>query len=376
MENFVEVKNLDKIYPGGVKAVDDVSFGVKKGEFLLLLGPSGCGKTTTLRCIAGLEVPDGGEIIVDGEVFNSPKNHINVLPHKRKLGMVFQSYAVWPHMNVFKNIAYGLKMNKVGKEETRHRVEQVIEMVGLHGLAERPVTKLSGGQQQRVAVARALVYNPKLLLFDEPLSNLDAKLRERMRLELIKLQREIGITSIYVTHDQAEAMVISDEIIVMNNGKIEQIGDAKVIYNRPGNRFVADFIGIANFIEGKFVKNIDGGYGIAKVSVGSKSYEARGLIAAETEGGAGLTEGEDILLFFRPESTKITTRSTQSQNNIFEGKVSTVIYLGSFWDYRIEVGEKEIRSQIAAEEGAGQDIKENDAVFLEVDPKQCVLIRS
>ena len=210
MENFVEVRNLMKVFPGGVKAVDNISFKVKQGQFLSLLGPSGCGKTTTLRCIAGLEKPDGGEILVDGEVYNSYNQRIMIPPDKRNIGMVFQSYAVWPHMNVFDNIAYGLRMKKVRKEEIRSRVEAVIELVGLQGLADRSVTKLSGGQQQRVALARALVYNPKLLLFDEPLSNLDAKLRERMRLELQKLQQEIGITSIYVTHDQAEAMTISD----------------------------------------------------------------------------------------------------------------------------------------------------------------------
>src|SRR4030042_304680 len=208
MDNFVEIRNLSKFFPGGVRAVDKISFAIKKGAFLSLLGPSGCGKTTTLRCLAGLERPDEGEIVVDGEVYNLSKKGIMIPPEKRNIGMVFQSYAVWPHMKVFDNIAYGLRMRKIDKKLIRQKVNEVTEIVGLKELADRPVTKLSGGQQQRVALARALVYNPKLLLFDELLSNLDAKLRERMRLELKNLQREIGITSIYVTHDQAEAMVI------------------------------------------------------------------------------------------------------------------------------------------------------------------------
>jgi iron(III) transport system ATP-binding protein len=338
-----------------------------KGRFLSLLGPSGCGKTTTLRCIAGLEKPDGGEVVVDGEVFNSVAKGIMIMPNKRNIGMVFQSYAVWPHMNVFDNIAYGLRMNKVRKAEIKRRVEDVTKLVGLRGLIERPVTKLSGGQQQRVAVARALVYEPRLLLFDEPLSNLDAKLRERMRLELIKLQREIGITSIYVTHDQAEAMVISDEIIVMQDGKIEQIGSAGEIYTRPKSKFVADFIGTANFLEGKAIKKKDvkGDYGIVKLSDEISSYEAMCIMPEEIQ------EGDSVALFFRPENTTVTVSQKGDGMNIFVGKVSNLIYLGSYTDCRVHVGPKEIRAQISPKE----KMKENDRVFIEINPEHCLCIK-
>lgn len=366
MDHFVEVRNLTKVFPGGVKAVDGISFVARKGQFLSLLGPSGCGKTTTLRCIAGLEKPDGGEILVDGEVYYSEEQRTTVPTHKRNIGMVFQSYAVWPHMNVFNNVAYGLRMNKVGKAEIKRRVEEVIELVGLQGLADRPATKLSGGQQQRVAVARALVYGPKLLLFDEPLSNLDAKLRERMRLELIRLQREIGITSIYVTHDQAEAMVISHEVVVMRDGKIMQIGDAKTIYDRPKNRFVADFIGIANFLNGEVIKKADdqGKYGVVKISDGMRDYEAECIIPEEIQ------KGNKITVSFRPENTKVIVSSKGNEMNTFMGKVSSLIYLGNYIDCRIRVGTNEIRAQISPEE----NIRENDDVLIEIDPKHCVCI--
>jgi len=366
MDHFVEVKNLIKIFPGGVAAVNDVSFGVEKGTFLTLLGPSGCGKTTTLRCIAGLEKPDGGEISVDGEVFNSVDKGIMTSPDRRNIGMVFQSYAVWPNMTVFENIAYGLRMKKVPSPEIRRRVEGAMELVGLQELGKRGVTKLSGGQQQRVAVARALAYNPKLLLFDEPLSNLDAKLRERMRLELIKLQREIGVTSIYVTHDQAEAMVISDEIIVMRNGVIEQVGDAKSIYHKPQSKFVADFIGIANFLDGEVIaKTGEERYGIFKGSDGVKNYEFKAVLME------GVQEGDGVVLFFRPENTKVSAQGVGERMNTLTGKVTALIYLGNFIDCRIQSGNKEIRAQVSAEE----NLQEGDGVCIEIDPRNCLCLK-
>ena len=368
MDQFVEVRSLVKIFPGGIKAVDHISFTVKKGQFLSLLGPSGCGKTTTLRCIAGLEKPDSGEISVDGEIYNSASKGIMMVPNKRNIGMVFQSYAVWPHMNVFHNVAYGLRMNKFPKEEIGNKVEKVLELVGLQGLSDRAVTKLSGGQQQRVALARALVYNPKLLLFDEPLSNLDAKLRERMRLELKKLQKEIGITSIYVTHDQAEAMTLSDEIIIMQKGRIEQIGDAGGIYDRPQNKFVADFIGIANFLEGEIIKRqgVEGNYGVCQVSDGAKGYEMKAVV---TEGAR---EGNRITLFFRPENVSIVESSGESVMNVFTGKITNVIHLGNYTDCRIKVGKKEIRAQISPHE----KLKENEEVSIGIRPEHCICIKT
>jgi iron(III) transport system ATP-binding protein len=369
MGNFVEVRNLVKIFPGGIAAVNDVSFGVEKGKFLTLLGPSGCGKTTTLRCIAGLEKPDRGEIIVDGEVYNSSENKVMISPDKRNIGMVFQSYAVWPNMNVFDNIAYGLKMKKADREKIREKVESVMELVGLQGLSHRPVTKLSGGQQQRVAVARALVYSPKILLFDEPLSNLDAKLRERMRLELIRLQREIGITSIYVTHDQAEAMVISDEIIVMRSGIIEQVGDAQSIYNQPKTKFVADFIGIANFLEGELIgrEETQKKFGIIRVSDGVKSYEAKSTICDEVQ------VGDRIVLFFRPENVRIIPggEPERGKKNLFAGEISALVYLGNYIDCRVKAGTKEVRAQVSA----GENLELHKKVFIEVDPENCVCLR-
>lgn len=368
MRNFVEVRNLVKIFPGGIAAVNDVSFEVEKGKLVTLLGPSGCGKTTTLRCIAGLEKPDKGEIIIDGEVYNSSENGVMISPDERNIGMVFQSYAVWPNMNVFDNIAYGLRMKKAKREEIKEKVAAIMELVGLQGLAERAVTKLSGGQQQRVAVARALVYSPKILLFDEPLSNLDAKLRERMRLELIRLQRETGITSIYVTHDQSEAMVISDEIIVMRSGVIEQIGDAKTIYNQPRTKFVADFIGIANFLEGELLKReeTEKKYGVIRVSDGVKSYEARSAVCDEVQ------LGDRIILFFRPENIRVIPEGEpqRGKKNLFEGEISALVYLGNYIDCRVKAGTKEIRVQVSE----GENLPLNKNVFLEVDPEDCVCL--
>lgn len=366
MGNFIEVKNLMKTFPGGVQAVNDVTFSVKEGEFLTLLGPSGCGKTTTLRCIAGLEKPEVGEIVVGGEVYYSAQKRTFLPPDKRNIGMVFQSYAVWPHMTVFGNVAYGLRMKRAGKEEIKKKVDWAIELVGLQGLAERQVTKLSGGQQQRVAVARALAYNPKVLLFDEPLSNLDAKLRERMRLELIKLQREIGITSIYVTHDQAEAMVISDEVIVMRDGIIEQRGNPKNIYNQPRSKFVADFIGIANFLEGKVVKKDRAEkYGVVKVLDGVNTYEAKSLIPED------IREEESIVLFFRPENTKVVLSPKEKEGNRFVGKISKLVYLGNYLDCRVTAGTKEIRAQISTDENLQEDCE----VSIEVDPEHCLCLK-
>ncbi len=226
-----------------VMAVDGVSLDIPKGEFVTLLGPSGCGKTTTLRLIAGFEMPTAGHILLDDhDITNQP-------PNKRDMGMVFQSYALFPHMTVFANITYGLELRRLSRQNIKERAEQALDMVGLTGLAERRPNQLSGGQQQRVALARAMVIEPRVLLFDEPLSNLDAKLRVQMRSEIRNLQKRMNITSIYVTHDQTEAMAMSDRIVVMNAGRIEQIGGPSEIYRRPASRFVADFIGQANFVE-------------------------------------------------------------------------------------------------------------------------------
>ncbi|MFZ1551370.1 MAG: ABC transporter ATP-binding protein, partial [Anaerolineae bacterium] len=246
---YLVLENLVKTFTsrggvGEVNAVDGVSLSIAQGDLVTLLGPSGCGKTTTLRLIAGFEFPNSGQILLDGAPIN------DLPPHQRGMSMVFQSYAIFPHLNVFENIAYGLDVQKRPRDEIKRRVARVLELVELTGLENRAPNQLSGGQQQRVALARALVMEPKVLLMDEPLSNLDAKLREQMRTEIRRIQKRLGITSVYVTHDQVEAMTLSDQIVVMNQGQIVQIGTPDEIYRRPRTRFVADVIGQANFIEG------------------------------------------------------------------------------------------------------------------------------
>src|SRR3954452_7450139 len=264
----IEVEDLEIRY-GPVLAVKGVSFSVRAGEQLTLLGPSGCGKTTTLRAIAGLERPSAGAIRIGGQAVYSGRDNINVPAEKRGLSMVFQSYAIWPHMSVFDNVAYGLRVRRKSAEEIRTRVREALELVQMAAFETRPASQLSGGQQQRVALARACVFQPSVLLFDEPLSNLDAKLRADMRIELRELQHRLGITSVYVTHDLEEALAMSDRIVVMRDGLIEQIGSPFDIYNLPRNAFVADFVGSANLIRGRHRADLD----------------ADGLVALETSAG-------------------------------------------------------------------------------------------
>src|SRR5262245_52304539 len=246
----IEVKDLE-LYYGSVPAVRGVNFNVMPGEQLTLLGPSGCGKTTTLRAVAGLEQPTAGEIRINGVPVFSFAQKINIRAEKRGLSMVFQSYAIWPHMTVFDNVAYGLRVRKAGASEITEKVDRALEMVQMREFGDRPASQLSGGQQQRVALARAFVFQPSVLLFDEPLSNLDAKLRADMRIELRELQHRLGITSVYVTHDLEEALAMSDRIVVMRDGLIAQIGPPSDIYNLPRNAFVADFVGSANLVHGR-----------------------------------------------------------------------------------------------------------------------------
>src|SRR3989440_1345630 len=251
---MLRVEGLFTEYPNEkgeiVRAAQDVTFTVPEGKLFTLLGPSGCGKTTTLRSIAGLEKPSAGEIEVGGRLVYSSDKRIFVAPNKRNFGMVFQSYAIWPHMNVFQNAAFPLEVRRLAKKEVRERVMRVLHAVALDALVDRDATKLSGGQQQRLALARALVMEPQLLLLDEPLSNLDAKLRDRMRTELKRLQREFSLTTVYVTHDQSEALALSHEIAVMSEGRVVQVGTPRQIYEQPHNKFVADFVGTTNFIGG------------------------------------------------------------------------------------------------------------------------------
>ena len=311
----VRLEHVSKIYqdPKTGKdfyAVHDTSLSIEPGSFVTLLGPSGCGKTTTLRMIAGFESPDEGEIYLGDEAINA------LTPNKRDTAMVFQSYALLPHYNVFDNVAYGLKLRKIPKDEIRERVMRILDLVELTGMEGRMTNQLSGGQQQRVALARALVIEPSVLLFDEPLSNLDAKLRVSMRTEIRRIQQEVGITAIYVTHDQSEAMALSDNIIIMNKGVVAQVGTPQEIYYHPNSEFVADFIGEANFLKGSFVRSTDDGRAVMNIEGGEIEVAPQGELEAGHEytlgsaprsrnarrrGRPALPRGAQLLHGFLPE---------------------------------------------------------------------------
>src|SRR6476659_6065835 len=273
MTATLEVRELRKQFSVGRPAIDGVSFSVPAGEIVVLLGPSGCGKTTTLRCVAGLEHPSSGQISIGGQVVSSPERGIMVPPRLRDLGMVFQSYAVWPHMTVRQNVVYPLKHRKTARGDAGRKVDEVLELVGLSEYADRPVVSLSGGQMQRVALARSIVYRPQLLLLDEPLSNLDAKLRLRLRDDLRRILKQAGITALYVTHDQAEAVVLGDRIGVMRDGKLLQMGTPDEIYNRPADLFVANFTGATNELAGTLVSR-NGDYGLVEFGDGRRGEVA------------------------------------------------------------------------------------------------------
>jgi iron(III) transport system ATP-binding protein len=338
---MVALDHLSKHF-GDERAVNDVNLAVAQGEFVTLLGPSGCGKTTTLRCIAGLERPDGGEIRIGGDVVVSAERGIYLYPEYRNIGMVFQSYAVWPHMTVFDNVAYGLRVRRAPAAVIKQCTTRALELVGLGHLAERFATKLSGGQRQRVALARAIVYEPRVVLFDEPLSNLDAKLREQMRVELVRLQREVGITSIYVTHDQSEALVMSDRVVVMDKGVIQQIGNPQTIYAHPANTFVASFIGVANLLEGNCLGR-DGGFCALEIPLG----EGRPPLRVRAAGSENASKGQRLFLSVRPEDISLHLQApTTSEGNLLEGEVIDTVYLGNFLECRVQVGPHEVGIQI------------------------------
>ena len=319
---YLSLQDLVKRFParggsGEVLAVDSISLDIDQGEFVTLLGPSGCGKTTTLRLIAGFEFPTRGRIVLDG------RDIASLSPDKREMSMVFQSYALFPHLSVFENIAYGLKIKRLSRDEITRRVAEVLALTNLQGLENRAPNQLSGGQQQRVALARALVMEPKVLLLDEPLSNLDAKLREQMRVELRRIQSKLGITSVYVTHDQVEAMALSDRIVVMNEGRIEQVGKPWDVYRHPANEFVANFIGRANFVEGE-VLGVEGERLVVK---------ALGGIMDIPQPLDGRERGERVKLVVRPEAVILDGREDG-----FPAVVRRSTYLGSLIEYDLEVG--------------------------------------
>jgi len=349
----IVIRDLNKSF-GRHHVLKDVSLEIEEKEFVTLLGPSGCGKTTTLRLLAGFLVPDGGEIRVAGQLLSSPQ--ATIPPERRRMGMVFQNYAIWPHMSVLDNVAFGLKLAKIGRADIRERVARVLAAVGLEGLEARHPAELSGGQQQRVALARSLVVEPSILLLDEPLSNLDAKLRERMRGELKSLQRRTGITFVYVTHDQAEAMALSDRIAVFQHGVLQQYGRPREIYERPANLFVADFMGIVNRLPGEIVERGDGQM---RVRVGDHVLAAIGPAAAESPAC-------EVILAIRPESVRLG--AADGPGNRLDGSVVEATFLGSIVDYQIDVGGLLLRVQ--ADRHVVQEV--GSRVQLTIPIEECV----
>jgi ABC-type Fe3+/spermidine/putrescine transport system ATPase subunit len=358
----IEVEGL-VVHYGDVMAVKGVSFAVHRGEHVTLLGPSGCGKTTTLRAIAGLEQPSAGEIRIGGRTVYSSSARVNMPAEKRGVSMVFQSYAIWPHMTVFDNVAYGLWVRRMAKKEVAEKVGWALDLVRMGELAERSAAKLSGGQQQRVALARSFVFSPTVILFDEPLSNLDAKLRAEMRLEIKELQHQLGLTSVYVTHDQEEALAISDRVIVMNAGMIDQVGTPNEIYDTPRSAFVADFVGAANLIRGRLRHDL-----------------ARdGLVALETPSGIivygvanGRLAGAESALSVRTVYPRLSRERPNALLNTWPVRISRRVFLGDFVQYLVEWEER----QLVVRRPPMEHFQEGEKVYLMVEPEHCVLLEA
>ena len=353
----IELKNITKQFvtpdkAGTFKAVDDVSLQIEAGKFVTLLGPSGCGKTTILRMIAGFETPTAGDILVDGKRIN------DLPPDKRDSAMVFQSYALFPHLSVFNNVAFGLELKHMPATLIAEKVNAALQMVGLAGLENRQPNQLSGGQQQRVALARALVMEPSVLLFDEPLSNLDAKLRVHMRREIRQIQRQLGLTSVYVTHDQAEAMSLSDQVIVMNHGKIEQIGEPAEVYQKPASEFVADFIGVANFLDAEVL------------ATEAERTVVRLLDTPFAVPGRrdDLQPGEQVRLVIRPETVRL------ARDGVFAATVTYSTYMGPSQEYSIDLGG--VRLQVEQPDPVGKErFAENSTVMVSLREESLHIVK-
>jgi iron(III) transport system ATP-binding protein len=360
---MIAVRNLVKRFEGKSStktAVTGIDFEVPEGKLFTLLGPSGCGKTTTLRMVAGLERPSSGTIEIDGQTVYDSAYGAYLPANKRPIGMVFQSYAIWPHMTVLQNVAFPLTIgrDKPPAAKARERAVRMLDLVGLADVAERPATALSGGQQQRVALARALVREPKVLLLDEPLSNLDAQLRERMRSEIRAVQQELGITAVYVTHDQGEALAISDLIMLMDRGAIVETGLPQQIYRRPRAEFTANFIGVANAVDGTV-----------------RSTDASGVVVAAPQGlvradpAPGLRAGDAVRAFIRPENFALSLERRAPDD--WAGVVRYSIYQGDCWDYTIDVNGADVRVRVHKERtGLGH----GDAVYLQPDGREAVIM--
>ena len=358
---MVDISSLEKYFGEGAERVHvlkGVSLSIPEGSLYTFLGPSGCGKTTTLRCVAGLERPESGVIEIDEKAVFHSDGGAYVPPNHRPIGMVFQSYAIWPHMTVAENVGYPLTIRRRPKSEIRSRVEDVLKIVGLAGLEERPAPKLSGGQQQRVAFARALINEPKVMLLDEPLSNLDAKLREQMRFEIKALQRRVNITTIYVTHDQAEALAISDQIAVMHGGRLIEVGDPHQLYAKPKRKFTATFLGLTNLINGRVAET------------GANSHPSRldtefGLLAFVP--AVPMEKGAQAVISVRPENIAVASEVPAETGNVLKGTLHDAVFMGDAYHCQVRVREQLIRvhTHPANAVPVGAD------VYLKLDPESC-----
>ncbi len=335
----VSLRSISKTFPGGTQAVDDLSLDIHPGEVFTLLGPSGCGKTTTLRMVAGLEAPDldGGTIAFGDRPIVDGARKLFVPPEKRQVGMVFQSYAIWPHMTVEQNVAYPLRLRKMSRSESRQRVANALELVGLEGMEKRPAPMLSGGQQQRVALARALVYEPEILLLDEPFSNLDAKLREQMRLEVKLLQKKLQITVLFVTHDQVEALSLSDRIAVMDFGRVQQVGVPKELYESPANAFVRDFLGKTLLLTGVVQSSNPQGQ-VAIALDGAPNC----VLFGRSNQAQDLAPGVAVHMAVRPEDVDLVESQGEGElpQGVVSGTIRTTLFTGDRTEYQVEVEEQ------------------------------------
>jgi ABC-type Fe3+/spermidine/putrescine transport system ATPase subunit len=362
--SFLRIRNLYKAF-GPVLAVENLNLDIEEGEFFTLLGASGCGKTTTLRSIGGLEKPDEGEIYLGERCLVSQRQGTFVNPEKREMGMVFQSYALWPHMTVFENVAYPLKLRWEKKPVIREKVYAALDLVGLKGLEDRPAPALSGGQQQRVALARALVFSPRVLLLDEPLSNLDARLRDEMRQELKALQRRVGVTMVFVTHDQIEALSLSDRIAIMQRGHLLQVGTPEEVYHRPRTAMVRDFLGKIFSLPGRIV---EAGDKVVRVAVhGCVS----GLTVPTLDAGSpdAFKVGQEVLVAIRPEKVSIWRSDPNGKSNLIQATLETVHFLGDRYEYTVKIGDQTrlLILPVAETHRAGENI------LLELKPEEITL---
>ncbi len=355
---FIDIKGLVKKF-GAFTALRGIDVAIEEKEFVTFLGPSGCGKTTTLRVLAGFLTPDGGTIAVGGNLLSSPRSVTP--PELRRMGMVFQNYAVWPHMSVRQNVAFGLRYSNLPRSEHASRLEQILGAMGLDGMEDRHPGELSGGQQQRVALARSLIVEPSILLLDEPLSNLDAKLRERMRSELKALQRRTAITFVYVTHDQSEAMALSDRIVVFRSGTVQQVGSPREVYERPANLFVADFMGLVNTVAGTIV-GLDGN----ELVVGIGDHRLKAAAGSDTR-----STGAAVTIAIRPEAFALGDAPDGAVNTL-KGVVADATFLGNIVDYQVDVGGLLLRVQ-----GDRRDFRPaGSEVVLRVPVAECVAMRA